>query len=108
MQVLFPASDLQGAAGLLPPEEEEEEEQEGGWQVRYVQQSTGPYRRCAVEVRRSALVGQAERVMRLVDFFVRPVRERPPTPEQQQQAATGQEQPRCVEAEHWVTGWLAG
>jgi hypothetical protein len=46
-------------------------------QVKYSQQNLGPYRRCAVQIARSVLVGSAgDKILRVVDFFVRPVRER--------------------------------
>ena len=63
----------------------------GHLQVRYAQQNIGPYRRCSVEVARSVVAAAGERLLRLVDFFLQPVRERSakaPPPEQ--------EQPRCV------------
>ena len=45
-------------------------------QLRYVQQNLACYRRCVVELGRSVVVGAGDRLLRVVDFFVQPVRER--------------------------------
>lgn len=89
-QVLFPSSEVlptscedQGAAATKLP---------GHLQVRYAQQNVGPYRRCSVEVARSVVVAAGDRLIRIVDFFLQPIRKRnaklPPP--------STHEQPRCV------------
>lgn len=86
LQILFPSSevlpssspdDAAPATTKLP----------GHLQVRYAQQNIGPYRRCSVQVARSVVAGAGDRLIRLVDFFLAPIRERnaklPPPAEEQ-------------------------
>jgi hypothetical protein len=63
----------------------------GHLQFRYAQQNIGPYRRCSVEMARSVVAAAGDRILRLVDFFLQPVRER-----NAKQPPPAEEQPRCV------------
>jgi len=47
-----------------------------GTQVRYLQQSVGPYRRIVVELSRTVVVGAGDKLLRLVEYFVRPCKDR--------------------------------
>ncbi len=99
-KILFPSADLVQGAGHPPSAAGPDGAQHGsatttassprlpeGLQARYLQQSVGPYRRCLVELGRSVVVGAGDRLSRVVDFFVQPVRARnamlPPPPTEQ-------------------------
>lgn len=89
-QILFPSSDVlpsssnTGVNTKLP----------GHLQVSYTQKNVGPYRRSSVKVARSVVAAAGDRIIRLVDFFVQPIRERnaqvrPPLEEQPRYVVKG-------------------
>lgn len=95
-QILFPSSEV------LPPSPAADGDAApatattklpGHLQVRYAQQNIGPYRRCSVQVARSVVAAAGDRIIRLVDFFLAPIRERnaklPPPAEEQPRYVNG-------------------